>query len=64
MVDYQLRQILGEQFFRFQVSLDKANDDMDDASPANLLALQNEAERLKDSQAGDITKLCQILTAS
>jgi len=63
-VDYQLRQILGEQFFRFQVSLDKANDDMDDASPANLLALQNEAERLKDSQAGDITKLCQILTAS
>ncbi len=63
-VDYQMRQILGEQFFRFQVSLDTANDDLDDASPANLLALKNEAERIKNSQAGDIARLCQLLTAA
>jgi hypothetical protein len=62
-VDYQLRQILGEQFFRFQVSLETANDDMDDASPANLLALQKEAERLKTSQEADLARLCRLLTA-
>lgn len=62
-VDYQLRQILGEkQFFRFQVTLDTANDDMDDASPANLLALKQEAGRLKTSQEDDIARLCRLLT--
>jgi len=62
-VDYQLRQILGGQFFRFQVSLDTANDDLDDASPANLSALKLEAERIKSAQAADIDRLCQLLTA-
>jgi patatin-like phospholipase/acyl hydrolase len=63
-VDYQLLQILGEErFFRFQVTLDTANDDMDDASPANIDALKKEAERIKTAQAGDIAKVCDLLMA-
>jgi uncharacterized protein len=61
-VDYQLRQILGDQFFRFQGTLDTANDDMDDASPANLAALKLEAERILEAQKADLDRLCQLLT--
>ena len=61
-VDYQLRQVLGDNFIRFQTTLDTANDDMDDASPANLAALQSEAKRIIESQADGIQKLCRLLT--
>ncbi|MFZ5449783.1 MAG: patatin-like phospholipase family protein [Thermodesulfobacteriota bacterium] len=60
-VDYQLRQILGDRFFRFQTTLDTANDDMDDASPANLSALKAEANRIIKAQKNDIDKLCRLL---
>jgi uncharacterized protein len=60
-VDYQLRQILGENFVRFQTTLDTANDDMDDASPANLAALKIEAQRIVEAQADDIDKVCRLL---
>jgi uncharacterized protein len=60
-VDYQLRQILGEQFFRFQTTLDTANDDMDDASPANLAALKMEAGRIIQAQGADLDTMCQLL---
>lgn len=61
-VDYQLRQILGEHFFRFQTTLDTASDDMDDASPANLAALKIEAKRILETQEADIDRVCQLLT--
>jgi predicted acylesterase/phospholipase RssA len=61
-VDYQLRQILGEHFFRFQTTLDTANDDMDDASPANLAALKCEACRILETQGAEIDQVCQLLT--
>jgi len=61
-VDYQLRQILGERFFRFQTTLDTANDDMDDASPANLAALKMEANRVIKAQRADLDQICQLLT--
>lgn len=60
-VDYQLRQVLGDNFIRFQTTLDTANDDMDDASPANLAALQSEAKGIIESQADGIEKLCRLL---
>jgi patatin-like phospholipase/acyl hydrolase len=60
-VDYQLREILGEHFFRFQTTLDTANDDMDDASPANLAALKIEAGRIIQAQGADLDKVCQML---
>jgi hypothetical protein len=61
-VDYQLRQMLGEHFFRFQTTLDTANDDMDDASPANLAALKCEACRIIERQGAEINQVCQLLT--
>ncbi|MDD3581271.1 MAG: patatin-like phospholipase family protein [Desulfobacca sp.] len=62
-VDYQLRQILGDKFFRFQTRLDTANDDMDDASSANLLALKKEAELTIKTQQADIAAVCDLLLA-
>ncbi|MGA9754228.1 MAG: patatin-like phospholipase family protein, partial [Desulfobaccales bacterium] len=60
-VDYQLQQVLGDNFIRFQTTLDTANDDMDDASPANLAALKIEANRIVEAQADDIEKVCRLL---
>jgi uncharacterized protein len=60
-VDYQLRQILEERYFRFQTALDTANDDMDDASPANLMALKMEAKRIIQAQGTDLGKVCQLM---
>ena len=45
--DHHLEQILGrEHYFRFQTRLDRARDDMDDASEGNLHLLKQEAEEL------------------
>ena len=61
-VDYQLRQILGDNFFRFQIRLEHANDDMDDASRRNLEALQREAERLIEVQRADLQRVCELIS--
>lgn len=60
-VDYQLRQILGERFFRFQTRLDIASDDMDDASRRNLEALKHEATQLIQAQRADLDRVCGLL---
>jgi hypothetical protein len=61
-VDYQLERILGKQlFFRFQITLDTANDNIDDASPANLEALKIDAERIIQAQGVDLDLVCQLL---
>ena len=45
--DHHLEQILGrDRYFRFQTRLDRARDDMDDASEGNLHLLEQEAEEL------------------
>ncbi len=45
--DHHLEQIIGrERYFRFQTRLDRARDDMDDASKGNLHLLKQEAEEL------------------
>jgi patatin-like phospholipase/acyl hydrolase len=45
--DHHLEQILGrERYFRFQTRLDRARDDMDDATERNLHLLKQEAEEL------------------
>ena len=51
-VDYQLKQLLPvtdgstRRYYRFQVELDRGNDDMDDASRTNLDALRKKADDL------------------
>ena len=44
--NHQMRMFLGDMYFRLQVSLDEANDDMDDASSTNIDNLKRIADRL------------------
>lgn len=61
--DYQMRQILGDQFFRFQTILDNVNDDMDDASQGNIDNLISTANALVQKEQEAIDKVCDLLTA-
>jgi uncharacterized protein len=61
-VDYQLRQVIGEdRHFRFQTELELASDDLDDASEANLKYLRSEAEQILRDQAADLERLLPLL---
>jgi hypothetical protein len=60
-VDYQLRQILEGNFFRFQTRLEIDNNDMDDASQRNLEALKREAELLMQARRFDLDRVCELL---
>lgn len=60
-VDYQLRHVLGEErYWRLQVELTRASDDLDDASPENLAELRRHAEELI---AADSSKLDAAVSA-
>jgi patatin-like phospholipase/acyl hydrolase len=61
-VDEQLGRLAGSRYIRLQTRLDEASDDLDDASPKNLAALQREARRLIDARSADIDRLCAALT--
>lgn len=61
--DYQLKQILGEEFYyRFQTVLDNVNDDLDDASQGNIDNLIMKANKLVEDKAETIDKVCDLLT--
>jgi uncharacterized protein len=61
VVDYQLSQLLpADRYFRLQVQL-AARDELDDASPSNLRALQGDARRLLDVEHERIDALCAAL---
>ena len=63
VVDYQLSQLLpAERYFRLQVEL-AARDELDDASPSNLRALQDDARRLLDAEHERVDALCAALAA-
>lgn len=62
--DFELAQLLpGDRYFRLQIELENASDDLDDASEANLVALRREGERLVRERSEDIDRLCAALTA-
>ena len=62
-VDYQLKQLLSEgRYFRFQGKLNECNDEMDDASPTNVRALQLLAQGMMEEQARAIDELCRLIT--
>src|SRR5436190_4572834 len=63
VVDYQLSQLLPtERYFRLQVEL-AARDELDDASPSNLPALQDDAHRLLDVEHERNDAPCAALAA-
>jgi uncharacterized protein len=61
-VDYQLRHALGEgRYWRLQVELSRASDDLDDASPENLRHLRAHAEELIQERSNDIDTVLAAL---
>jgi patatin-like phospholipase/acyl hydrolase len=54
-VNYQLERVLGgERYWRFQVELTVASDDLDDASKDNLAKLRGQAEELVRARSADL----------
>lgn len=65
-VDYQLRKLLPvkhglKRYYRFQVVLDNASDDMDNTEPGNLRALKLYGEGIIKNQADELQILCAQL---
>ncbi len=62
-VDMQLRALLPDGYVRLQTQLEKASDDLDDASSDNLERLREEAESLIARETALIDDVCARLTA-
>lgn len=60
-VDYQMREILAGRFHRFQIRLDTANDDIDDASEGNIENLKTEAQSLLRARRAELEAVCRVL---
>jgi hypothetical protein len=61
-IDYQLRHLLGPaRYHRFQVTLERACDDLDDASEDNVARILQDAERLVRDQDAELDELCAKL---
>lgn len=61
-VDYQLRHVLaGDRYWRLQVELTRASDDLDDASPENLRELRRHAEELIAARSEDLDAVLAAL---
>jgi patatin-like phospholipase/acyl hydrolase len=65
-VSYQLAKLYGggapSRYIRFDVPLEDANDDMDDASSANIARLESEANRLIAAQTVALDRVTDWLT--
>lgn len=62
-VNHQMSQFLGARYQRFQLSLESASDDMDDASEENLAALKNAGERLISQESQRLDELVAYFRA-
>lgn len=60
-VDYQLAQILGDRYHRFQTKLERACDEMDDASDRNVQNLKLEGEELIETHTAELNGVCDKL---
>jgi hypothetical protein len=62
VVDYQLRQALGDgRYWRLQVELTRASDDLDDARPENIRRLREHGEELIEARSAEIDLLAGLL---
>jgi patatin-like phospholipase/acyl hydrolase len=64
--DYQVHQLLSpdgarQRYYRFQLSLTVASDEMDNTDPENLNDLKEQAEQLVTAQQAEIDSLCAQL---
>jgi uncharacterized protein len=62
-VDYQLRHALGEgRYWRLQVELTQASDELDDATEENIRALRTHGEELIAARSEDIDEVIALLS--
>lgn len=60
--DYHAQQILDDsRYFRFDIPLCEASDDVDDASPGNIAKLKSRASDLIEEKACDLNRLVDLL---
>ncbi|HWM12171.1 MAG TPA: patatin-like phospholipase family protein [Solirubrobacteraceae bacterium] len=57
-VDLQLSALIGDAYVRLQTPLHDASDDLDDASPENIAALEREADRLIAAHEEELDRIC------
>jgi patatin-like phospholipase/acyl hydrolase len=62
-IEFEAGTLMRERYMRLQDELSLASDDLDDASPENLQALQDEAAALIATSDRQIDRACAILTA-
>jgi patatin-like phospholipase/acyl hydrolase len=60
-VDYQLQTILGDRYHRFQVELNLASDELDDASAHNVEELERQADELLQEHGEELDRVCDKL---
>lgn len=60
-VDYQLARTLGDGYHRYQVTLADSEQAMDNASAANVSALEASARKLVSEREADLQALCEEL---
>jgi uncharacterized protein len=64
VVDYQLEHALEDgRYWRLQIELDLASDDLDDASELNLELLRKHAEDLIETRSEDLDEIVAALTS-
>lgn len=60
-VDYELAQVLGSGYHRYQVTLAESEQAMDDAKAANISNLEASARKMVNEREADLQALCQEL---
>jgi patatin-like phospholipase/acyl hydrolase len=58
--NHQMRMFLGDRYVRLQVTLDEANDDMDDASESNIENLKRIADRLISENEATLGRILSL----
>jgi ATP-dependent Zn protease len=58
--NHQMRMFLGDRYVRLQVTLDEANDDMDDASQKNIENLKRIADRLISENEATLGRILSL----
>ena len=61
VANHQMRMFLGDHYFRLQVTLDEANDDMDDGSEVNIQNLKRIAERMIAENRSTLDRILDVL---
>ena len=61
VANHQMRMFLGDHYFRLQVTLDEANDDMDDASEVNIQNLKRIADRMISENRSTLDRILDVV---